>query len=114
MAKTYYDSIIQIPNGSWIGMKNGLYDFWYNDSIILSECINYSYISGKLIAFKQDKKIIVYSTNIRTVGKFSTIEKLLEFTSYSKLAFGKIICERNTYLIDGNCQIKFTERTHIN
>ena len=114
MAKSYYDSIIEIPNGSWIGLKNGLYDFWYKNNIILSECNNYSYLSGKIITFKQDKKIIVYSTNIRTIGKFNTVEKLLEFTSYSKVAFGKIICERNTYLIDSNCQIKYSEKSHIN
>ena len=114
MSREYYDSIIEIPNGSWVGIKNGVYDFWYENGIILSECNNYSYISGKLIAFKQDRKIIVYSTKIRTIGKFKTVEKLLEFIAYSTVAYGKIICERNTYLIDSNCQIKYSQRSHIN
>lgn len=114
MTTSYYDSVIQIPNGSWIGIRNGSYDFGYKDSIIVTDCINYAYISNKLVALKKDEKILVYSTNIRNIGKFQTVEKLLEFTAYSKVAYGKIICEKYTYLINGNCQIKFNERAHIN
>lgn len=114
MKKQYYDSIINIPNGSWIGQKNSRYDFGYKDSIIVANCSNFSYISGKIICFKKDKRVLVYSMNVITSYGNETIEKLLEFTSLSKVAYGKIICERNTYLIDGNCQIKFSERSHIN
>lgn len=114
MATTYYDSVIHIPNGSWIGIRNLEYDFGYKDNIILFGCSNYSYLSGKIIALKKDDKVIVYSTNITYIGNLKTVEKLLEFTSYSHVAYGKIICERNTYLIDSNCQIKFSSRAHIN
>lgn len=114
MAKHYYDSIIKILNGSFIGIKNGRYDFIYKDNIILTDCVNFSYISGKIVAFKKGDKIIVFSMNIVNQGDTQTVEKLLEFSSFSKVAYGKIICERNTYLIDENCQIKYSERNHIN
>ena len=114
MAKSYYDSIINIPNGSAICRKNERYDYWYKDKVILADCINFSYLAGKIIAFKKENKIIVFSMHIVNIGNFETVEKLLEFSSFSSVAYGKIICERNSYLIDSNCQIKFTERTHIN
>lgn len=114
MANSYYDSVVQIPNGSWIGIKNLRYDFGYKNKVIVADCTNFSYISENVIALKKDNKILVFSTKVIEVGNTETIEKLLEFTAYSPVAYGKIICKRHTYLIDGNCQIKFSERTHIN
>ena len=114
MTKHYYDSVINIPNGSFIGIKNGRYDFLYRNKVILADCDNFSYIAGKIVAFKKENKVIVFSMHIVNEGNNKTVEKLLEFSSFSKVAYGKIICERNSYLIDSNCQIKYSERSHIN
>ncbi len=114
MFNDYYSNVIKLKNGAWIGSKNLKYDFFYNDNLILAGCTNFSYISGKLVCLKKDSKIIVYSMNIVNLNGNDTPEKLLEFVAHSKLAYGKIICERYTYLIDGNCQIKFNERSHLN
>lgn len=113
MLECYYDSVICIATDLWIGKKDYFYDFGYEGRVILSGCINFSYVSGKIIAFKKDSKIIVFSTKIKNNFNLPTPEKLLEFTAYSHVAYGKIICENYTYLIDGNCQIKFSERPHI-
>lgn len=113
MLHLYYDSIIYIGEKMWIGKKGYMYDFGYNETVALSGCMNYSYIANKVLAFKKDSKILVYSTKMLNKNGFKYPEKLLEFTAYSNVAYGKIICEYNTYLIDGNCQIKYSTRPHI-
>lgn len=109
----YYDTITHIANGFWIGKKNLLYDFGYEHSVILSGLVNFSYLSQKIIALKKDSKIFVYSFKITNQNNIIGPEKLLEFTAYSPIAYGKIVCEYNTYLIDCNCQIKYSSRAHI-
>lgn len=110
----YYDDLITLSNGSWIGKKDSHYDFGYKDKVIIPSCSNFSYISGKLVVLKKGDKITVFSMHIVKENGVETVEKILEFSSFSKVAYGKIICEYYTYLIDGNCQIKFSEKNHIN
>lgn len=112
--REYYESIIKIPNGAWIGIKDGYYDFYYKNDLILLQCSNYSYVSERLLAFKKDNTIHVFSLNIITKNNTCTIEKLATFTAFKSIAYVKIICERYMYLIDQNCQIKLTDRAHIN
>ena len=110
----YYKNIIRIPNGAWIGEANHRYDLGYKDKVILTDCVNYSYVSGRLIALKKDNKIYVFSTNITVIGSEETLEKIAEFTAFRDIAYLKVICEHYTYLIDRNCQIKFSNRAPIN
>lgn len=114
MLNRYYDNIIKLSNGAWIGCRNSKYDFGYKNHIIIERCSNFSYITEKIVCFKKENKIFVYSMKIVRKYGSETAEKLLEFIAHSNVAYGKIICERNTYLIDGNCQIKFSEKSHIN
>ena len=113
-SNNYYDTRYKLCNGAIIASHNGIYDFLYEDRIILASCQNFSYLSGKIIVLKKDEKIIVYSTKIIEENGIKTVQKLLEFIAHSKIAYGKIICEKNMYLIDGNCQIKYSCRPHIN
>ena len=109
-----YKNLIQIPNGIWIGDENSRFDLGLNNTIILEECSNYSYVLNRLIALKKDDKIYVFSTNIVTIGNCDTIAKLAEFKAFSDIVYLKVVCEQYIYLIDKNCQTKFSERPHIN
>lgn len=113
MLEMYYDSVIYIKDGMWIGKKGFFYDFGYEENVILNGCLNYSYVANKILAFKRDSKIHVYSTKMLNKQEIKYPEKLLEFTAHSHIAYGKIICESYSCLIDGNCQIKFSEKAHI-
>ncbi len=110
----YYKEIIQIPNGAWIAKHNNLYDFWYKEKILLTNCINYSYISQRLIVLKKDNVIQIFSTKIINRDSQDTVEKIAEFKCFKDIACVRIVCEQYVYLIDMNCQIKFSSKAHIN
>ncbi len=110
----YYKEIIRIPNGAWIARHNNFYDFWYKEKILLTNCINYTYISRKLIILKKDNVIHIFSTNIINKDNHDTVEKIAEFKCFKDIAYVKIICEQHVYLIDMNCQIKLSSKAPIN
>lgn len=95
----------KLKNGFSIYDKGGVFDFYFNDNIIVSDCINFSYVSDVLIAIKKKNVITIFSivplneNGILTPNILAKIEN-----SYDNI-FAKVVINNICYVIDYNCQI---------
>ena len=94
-----------LKNGFWIKSKDNLFYLGLNNDIIMSECINFSYVYDKLIVTKKGKNITIFSADpIEKDGKLEA-KILANFSNNNSNLFANVIIDDRCYTIDYNCQV---------
>ena len=100
-----YENVIKMPHGFWIGTNFDLFDLGFNNYILKDNCINYSYLSGRIIIVKKANVVSIFSAIPKQINGRTVPEKLGEFSYYSPNLYTEVIIGGYSYLVDYNCQV---------
>ena len=100
-----HETIYTLKHGFWIRPKETVFDLGLDENVIMPDCSNFSYISGKLIVIKRKNVITIFSAiPIKEKGKKK--QKILaSFSNTNANIFTNIIIDDICYTIDFNCQV---------
>lgn len=95
----------KLGNGFWINSKGTLFDLGLNEDLVVTDCTNFSYISGKLIVTKKKNVITIFSAiPIKENGK-AKVNILASFSNNNPNIFADVVINDSCYTIDYNCQV---------
>lgn len=91
-----------LKNGFWINSKGTTFDLLLNDSMVMLDCTNFSYVSNALIITKKKNVITIFSA-------FPTEDQkpnvLASFSNKNPNIFANVILNGICYTVDYNCQV---------
>lgn len=95
----------KLGNGFWINSKGVLFDLGLDEDLVMADCTNFSYISGKLIVTKKKNVITIFSAIPIKENNRNTSKILASFSNNSPNIFANVIINDYCYTIDYNCQV---------
>lgn len=94
-----------LGNGFWINSKGVLFDLGLDEDLVMADCTNFSYISGKLIVTKKKNVITIFSASPIEENNKRKVNILASFSNTSPNIFANVIIDDTCYTIDYNCQV---------
>lgn len=95
----------KLKNGFWINVREGIFDLFLDDDLIINDCHNFSFIYDKLIVIKKGQTITIFSIKPEEKNGKKIPNKLTTFSNTSPNIFADIVIGEYCYTIDYNCQI---------
>ncbi|MEG2348680.1 MAG: hypothetical protein RSB67_03430 [Clostridia bacterium] len=110
----FYKDFVKMSNGMWIGLHDEVFDFGIDETVILPNCSNYSYLYGKFIVVKSFTTLHVFSVEVETKNLNKLPKEIACFCSTEQNVFLRVDIDDTIFYIDHNCQIKFSIRPNTN